>query len=87
MKQKTEDVSYHFRPYVKNDASDSADPDKAFDQTLLCISQTKWQRELMQKYGNQLSMIDATYKLHIMTSLFLSSVCVPMSITLWLHNL
>ena len=34
-----------------------------FDQSLLYIHQEKWQQDLMLKYGNTISLIDATYKI------------------------
>ena len=40
--------------------------DKPFDYllegTLLYVHQEKWQQDLLLKYGNTLSLIDATYK-------------------------
>ena len=33
-----------------------------FEDTLLWIHQEKWQKELLTKYGNDISLMDATYK-------------------------
>jgi len=35
---------------------------KSFEQTLLWVHQNQWQREILTKYGNTMSLIDATYK-------------------------
>ena len=34
-----------------------------YEQTLLWIHQSKWQQELLARYGNTISVIDATYKI------------------------
>ena len=36
--------------------------DEGCEQTMLYVHQEKWQRELLQKYGKTIGMIDATYK-------------------------
>ena len=33
-----------------------------YEQTLLWIHQSKWQQELLARYGNTTNLIDATYK-------------------------
>ena len=33
-----------------------------FEETLLYVHQEKWQRDLMQRYANNISLLDATYK-------------------------
>ena len=33
-----------------------------YEQTLLWVHQTDWQKQLLKKYGNTISLIDATYK-------------------------
>lgn len=44
---------FHFRPHSSNgDAS----------KNLLFVHQEKWQQDLLIKYGNQISLLDATYK-------------------------
>jgi len=35
---------------------------ESFEQTLLWAHQTQWQREMLTKYSNTMSLIDATYK-------------------------
>ena len=66
LKDDTSDNSsmYMFRPFKHRaeleelQASDSTE----FEQTLLWIHQEKWQQELLQFYGNDICLIDATYK-------------------------
>ncbi len=49
-------TAFHFfRPYT--DESESQDKN-----ILLRVHQEQWQKELMCKYGNCISLIDATYK-------------------------
>lgn len=51
--------------YVGNDAVDDTTviTDKcSYTQTLLWVHQTEWQKELLKRYGNTISLIDATYK-------------------------
>ena len=51
--------------YVGNDAVDdtTAITDNcSYTQTLLWVHQTEWQKELLKRYGNTMSLIDATYK-------------------------
>ena len=51
--------------YIGNDGIDDtiaiAD-DGTYDQPLLWVYQTDWQKELLARYGNFISLIDATYK-------------------------
>ena len=35
---------------------------KQFQQKLLYVHQESWQRNLLQKYGNNICLVDATYK-------------------------
>lgn len=46
------------------DSPDSSSPDSnhQFSQTFLWIQQEEWQQNLMIRYGNTMSLIDATYK-------------------------
>jgi hypothetical protein len=59
---------YHFRPYqLKNSANSSKTKLNGleaadFETTLLWVHQEAWQQELMLKYGNTVSLMDATYK-------------------------
>ena len=41
--------------------SEQVDADE-FDETLLYVHQEKWQRDLMQRYANNITLLDATYK-------------------------
>lgn len=62
------DSRFYFRPYQRKD------PDNAmlsnvqdlntsdFERTLLWVHQEPWQQQLMLKYGNTMSLMDATYK-------------------------
>ena len=52
---------YLFRPYLKRETNDVND-EVQFDLSLLWISQQKWQKELIARYGNHISLIDATYR-------------------------
>lgn len=61
------DDKYFFRPYTFN--SQKGSPAKVeetsseeFTATFLWVHQTTWQQDLMKKYGNHISLIDATYK-------------------------
>ena len=65
---------FFFRPFKKKDAkqvlkevqnenqTEIDDTMNEFNQSLLYIHQEKWQQDLMLKYGNTISLIDATYK-------------------------
>ena len=33
-----------------------------YEQTLLWVHQTEWQKQLLSRYGNTISLVDATYK-------------------------
>ena len=60
--------SYFFRPFVLQDGEpavkeeDKQRPSLTCSQTLLVIHQEKWQKQLLERYGNTMSMLDATYK-------------------------
>ena len=47
------DTNIHFQPFIKSDEGGTE---------LLWVHQEPWQQELLIKYGNTVSMIDATYK-------------------------
>ena len=51
----------YFRPIVKSVDSDSSEVQQ-FSQRLLWVHQEDWQQKLCVKYGNTISLIDATYK-------------------------
>lgn len=58
------DDSHFFRPFIKNDCSEIDEPPREgqLEQTLLWICQQKWQKDLMARYGNYISLVDATYR-------------------------
>lgn len=49
-----------------NSSSEERMPEQAdaneFEETLLYVHQDKWQRDLMQRYANNITLLDATYK-------------------------
>ena len=47
-----------------DDSDDDAQTsqEREFEQTLMWVHQTNWQREMLSKYGNTMTLIDATYK-------------------------
>ena len=66
---------HYFRPYISvpetkaehphdDDSDDDAQTsqEREFEQTLMWVHQTNWQREMLSKYGNTMTLIDATYK-------------------------
>ena len=65
------DSRFYFRPYQRKDP-DNADNGVLsnrqdlnttdFESTLLWVHQEPWQQQLMLKYGNTMSLMDATYK-------------------------
>ena len=48
--------NYYFRPYEPESCNED------FSQTLLYVHQEPWQQELLKRYGNLISLMDATYK-------------------------
>ena len=58
-KKESPAAKYAFRPFHK-DQSDS-EPDNP-EQSLLWVHQEVWQQDLLLRYGNTITMIDATYK-------------------------
>ena len=62
-------MRFHFRPY-KAKASEIKDVKEhvidnelcTFTQTLLYVHQEPWQQQLLKRYGNTISLMDATYK-------------------------
>lgn len=55
---------FYFRPYgeVSSGSIDGENPDEEDSKTLLFIHQSAWQRRLLQRYGNDMCLLDATYK-------------------------
>ena len=46
---------YFYRPFINSEVSDNS-------QTLLFVHQEVWQQDLLSRYGNTISLMDATYK-------------------------
>lgn len=46
----------------KKEDSESDQEEQEFEQSLILIHQTLWQKEILTKYGNTMTLIDATYK-------------------------
>lgn len=65
---------FHFRPYGE---APSGEGDKEEDiQTLLFIHQTVWQHRLLERYGNDMCLLDATCKTtRYSLPLFFLAVC------------
>ena len=58
---------FHFRPYkevelTKMDDNETPQDESLSSQTLLYVHQEPWQQDLLQRYGNTMSLMDATYK-------------------------
>ena len=51
----------YFRPFIKKE-TDTSEACEQFSQKLIWIHQEEWQQKLCLKYGNTISLIDATYK-------------------------
>ena len=60
--------------YIGNDGTIAIDDDGTYDQPLLWVYQTDWQKELLACCGNSISLIDATYKTRYELALFF--ICV-----------
>lgn len=62
------DSQHYFRPYVSaktEEIAGSIDEEQnndEFEQTLLWVHQTNWQKKMLSDYGNTMTLIDATYK-------------------------
>ena len=58
--------SHFFRPYIKGDngklQEHPCDYEVQLEQSLIWVYQQKWQKEAMTRYGNHISLIDATYR-------------------------
>ena len=56
---------FFFRPYGEvssGSSEEEGNPEEAATNTLLFVHQTMWQRRLLQRYGNHMCLLDATYK-------------------------
>lgn len=62
--KQTPQSHFHFRPYKSTIDSDkeSLDGESSYTQTLLYVHQEPWQQQLLKRYGNTISLMDATYK-------------------------
>ena len=65
------EASYFFRPFVLQEGEPSVkeaeteakqQPGLTCTQTLLVVHQEKWQKQLLERYGSTMSMLDGTYK-------------------------
>lgn len=67
--------NFFFRPYVlsSSDVTETGSTgeeesdivtlrEQEFSKSLILVHQTQWQRELLQKYGGDICLLDATYK-------------------------
>ena len=52
---------HYFRPYVSA-KTEGEEKVLEFEQTLLWVHQTNWQKKILSDYGNTMTLIDATYK-------------------------
>ena len=60
-KKSNPDANHYFRPF-RSSQDDENNGEKINSQSLLWVHQEKWQRDILTCYGNNLSLIDATYK-------------------------
>ena len=44
------------------DGSSAISDSNQYEQMLMWVHQTTWQKQLLERYGNSISLIDATYK-------------------------
>lgn len=67
-KKNSPDSKLYFRPYKKKSPKqqlemvNTEDEVTEYEQTLLWIHQESWQQDLLIKYGNTITLMDATYK-------------------------
>ena len=69
-KKENPESLFHFRPYkeeelTKMDTNIDSEPSNdqnSSSQTLLYVHQEPWQQDLLKRYGNTISLMDATYK-------------------------
>ena len=67
MEKKNPKSLFHFCPYkevelTKIDDNETSQDESLSSQTLLYVRQEPWQQDLLQRYGNTISLIYATYK-------------------------
>ena len=58
-KKESPTANYLFRPFNKSSSESNAEVP---EQSLLWVHQEVWQQDLLFRYGNTITMIDATYK-------------------------
>ena len=69
-KMENPQTQFHFRPYKESSPPADKDnhlpegdgADNGYTQTLLYVHQEPWQQQLLRRYGNTISLMDATYK-------------------------
>ena len=59
-KQDNSNSLYFYRPLIN--AEDHSSTSENDNQTLLFVHQEAWQQDLLSRYGNTISLMDATYK-------------------------
>ena len=55
--EKEEQSKFYFRLFIKSEGDNMEE-----QQSLLWVHQTEWQRDILAKYGNTMTLMDATYK-------------------------
>jgi len=84
--KQTPQSHFHFRPYkstLDND-KESLEEESSYTQTLLYVHQEPWQQQLLKRYGNTISLMDATYKTtKYELALFFLAVKTNVSIQWW----
>ena len=55
-------ISRHSSGANFTSAPENSGDAQQFEQTFLWIHQTQWQNEMLPKYGNTMTLLDATYK-------------------------
>ena len=61
-KADTKTESKGFKGNTADSENDIFGSDEHYQQTLLLVHQENWQQQILEKYGNIIAMIDATYK-------------------------
>ena len=60
-KQDNPTALHFYRPFISSEDTSSSSENNS-NQTLLFVHQEAWQQDLLSKYGNTISLKDATYK-------------------------
>ena len=60
-KQDNPTALHFYRPFISSEDTSSTSENNS-NQTLLFVHQEAWQQDLLSKYGNTISLMDATYK-------------------------